>query len=146
MWRVQSSMVRVVRCTLYRHCHHCHSHYQKCWCRIHLLRCLRSNRLLILHHLATCILQQNCCGRDACGGSDGGGGSGGGGGDGGGVSSLHTGFCVISALCFAGFISPSGNCCPLNHKGISSPSVFLDHPEVHGSICVSQWSVQCLYW
>ena len=37
---------------------------------------------------------ENHCGRDACGGS----------GDGG-VSSLHTGFCVIGAFRFTGFIS-----------------------------------------
>ena len=71
---------------------------------------------------------ENCCGRNTCGGSYGGGG---------GVSSLHTGFCVIGVLRFAGFISSSGNCCPLNPKGISSPSVFFVHPEVQVSICVS---------
>ena len=83
---------------------------------------------------------ENCCGLNACGGS-------GGDGDGGsGFSLLHTGFWIIGALCFASFISSFGNCCPLSHKGTSSPSVFLVHPEVQGSICISQWSVQCLYW
>ena len=51
-------MLMVVRCTLHCHCHHCHCQYQKCLCRIHLLRCLRSNRHPILFHLATCIVQQ----------------------------------------------------------------------------------------
>ena len=58
MWRVQSSMHRLVRCRLYRHCHHCHCHYQKCQCRIHFIRCMRSRRHPILYNLATCILQQ----------------------------------------------------------------------------------------
>ena len=49
----------------------------------------------------------------ACGGGDGGGG--------GGVSSLHTRICVIVDFRFAGFISSSGNCCPMNHKGSSCP-------------------------
>ena len=48
---------------------------------------------------------ENCYGRNACGGGYGGGG---------GVSSLHTGFCVIGTLRFAGFISSSGNYYPLN--------------------------------
>ena len=43
-------------------------------------------------------------------------------------------------------ISSLGNCFPLNHKGISSPSMFLVHPELQWSIYVSQGSVQCLYW
>ena len=51
-----------------------------------------------------------------------------------------------SAPLFAGFICSSGNDCPLKHKGTNSPSVFLIHPEVQGSVCVSQRSVQCLYW
>ena len=51
-------MLRVVSCTLHRHCHHCHCHYHKCRCRIHLLCCLQSNHHPILYHLATCILQQ----------------------------------------------------------------------------------------
>ena len=80
---------------------------------------------------------ENRCGHDAFGGRDGGVG-------GGGVSSLHTGFCVIGAFRFAGFISSSGNRYPLNYRGISSPSVFLIYPAVQGSICVSQRSVQCL--
>ena len=50
------------------------------------------------------------------------------------------------SFCFADFISSSRNCCPLNHKGTSSPSIFLIHLEVQGSICVSQWYMQCLYW
>ena len=66
-----------------------------------------------------------------------------GGGDG--FSSLHTGFCVTGVFCFAGFISSSGNCCPLNHKGTNSPSLFLVHTEVQGSICISQRYVQCFY-
>ena len=139
-------MLRVVRCTLFRHCYHCHSHYQKCWCRIHLLRCLRRNHHPILYHLAMYNVYlarsaENLCGHDACGGGDGCDG-----GDGSSVSLLHTKFCVIGAFCFAGFISSSGNCCPLNHKGTSSTSVFQVHREVQGSIYVSQPSVQCLYW
>ena len=51
-------MLRVGRCTLHRNCHHCHCHYQKCRCRIHLLRSLKSIRHLILYHIATCILRQ----------------------------------------------------------------------------------------
>ena len=58
----------------------------------------------------------------------------------------HMGFCLISSFRFAGFISTSGNCCPLNHKGTKSPSIFLVHPDVQRSICVSQCSMQCLYW
>ena len=132
-------MLRVVSCILHCHCHHCHSHCQKCRCRIHLLRCLRSNRDPILYHLATCILQQ--------------------------VLRIVVGAMLavvvmvlvvflrylrdsafIGDLRFAGFISSSGNCYLMNHKGTSSTSVFLVHPEVQGSICVSQRSVQCLYW
>ena len=48
----------MVRCTLYRHCHHFHCHYQKCPCQIYLLRCPRRNGHAILYYLATCILQQ----------------------------------------------------------------------------------------
>ena len=55
---------------------------------------------------------ENRCGSDACGG-------------GGGVSLLHTGFCVISAFHFVGFISSSGNSWSLNHTDTSSPSVFV---------------------
>ena len=55
---------------------------------------------------------ENRCGSDACGG-------------GGGVSFLHTGFCVISAFHFVGFISSSGNSWSLNHTDTSSPSVFV---------------------
>ena len=137
-------MLRVVTCTLHGHRHHCHCHYQKCRCQTYLLCYLRSNHHQILYHLATCILQQvlKIVLGDACGG---GGGSGDGGG-GSGVSSLHTEFCVIGAFCFAGFISSSGNCCPLYHKDTSSPSVFLVHPQVQGPISASQRSVQCLYW
>ena len=51
-------MLWVVRCTLHRHCDHCHCHYQKCQYRIRLLRCLRSNRHLILYPRARCILVQ----------------------------------------------------------------------------------------
>ena len=67
------------------------------------------------------ISAENHCGCDACAG---------GGGGGGGVSSLPTGFCVIGAFRFACFISSSGNCCSLNHKGTSSSSIFLVHTEV----------------
>ena len=84
--------------------------------------------------------EENLCRSDACGG----GASSGGGGGGGGVSSLHKGFCVIGAFCFAGFISTSGNRCSLNRNGKTSLSVFLVHPEVQESICVNQRSVQCL--
>ena len=132
-------MPRVVRCTIHRHCNHCHCHYQKCHCRIHLLCCLRSNYHTILYHFATCILQQV---PKIVGGA---------------MLVvvvvvvvvfllLHTGFCVTGVFCFAGFISSFGNCCPLNHKGTSSPSTFLAHPEVQGSTFVSQRSVQWLYW
>ena len=41
------------------------------------------------------------------------------GGGGGGVSLLHTRFCVIADFRFACFVSSSGICCPLNHKGTS---------------------------
>ena len=51
-------MLRVVRCILHRHCPHCHCHYQKYRCRIHLIRCLRINHHAILFHLATCFFQQ----------------------------------------------------------------------------------------
>ena len=61
----------------------------------------------------------------------------------GGVCLLHIGFCLFGVLRLVGFMSSSGNCCPLNRK--SSQPVFLVHPEVQGSICVSQWPVQCLY-
>ena len=80
---------------------------------------------------------ENCCMRHACGGSGAGVG---------GVSSLHMRFRVIGVFRFAGFIISSGNFYLLNHKDISSPSVFLIHPRVQGSICISQWPVQCLYW
>ena len=85
---------------------------------------------------------ENLCGCDACGGAAGAGAAGAGGT---GVSLLHTRFCIIGAFRFAGFISSSGNCCPLNRKGKSSLSIFLVHPETQGSIFVSQSSVQCLY-
>ena len=107
---------------LHRHCHYCQSHWQTCPCRI--------------HHSYFAASAENLCWGDACGG-----GAGSGGGDV--VSSLNTGICVIGAFRFAGFISPSGNCCPLNHE--SSPPVFLVNPEVQGSICVSQRFVPCLY-
>ena len=48
-------MLRVVRCTLHRHCR---CHYQKCRCRIHLLRYLQCNHHPILYHLAAYILQE----------------------------------------------------------------------------------------
>ena len=51
-------MLRLVRCILHGHCHHYHCSYQKCQCRIHVLRCLRSNRYSILYHLATNILEK----------------------------------------------------------------------------------------
>ena len=107
-WRAQSSMFRVCRCTLYCHCHHYHCHYKKCQCRIHLLHFMWSNRNPILYHLATCFLQQVLLKIF--------------------VGAmlvvvvlllvvvvvvvvvflrLHAGFCVISAFCFAGFISSS---------------------------------------
>ena len=138
-------MLRAVSCTLYRQCHQCHCHYQKCRRRIHLLYCLRSNHHLILYHLATYKVYlatgaENHFWGDACGGGGGCGGCGGCSGD---VSLLHTGFFVIGPFRFAGFINSSGNCCQLNHKGTSSPSVFLVHPEVQGSICVKG---QCFYW
>ena len=90
-------------------------------------------------HFATSV--ENLCGRDACSGGAGsgsgsGGGSGGasGGASGGGGSSLHTVFCVIGAFRFAGFISSSENCCPLNRKGKTSPSLFFVHPEGQGPV------------
>ena len=55
---------------------------------------------------------ENRCGSDACSG-------------GGGASLLHAGFCLISAFHFVGFISSSGNSWSLNHKGTSSPAVFV---------------------
>ena len=62
---------------------------------------------------------ENRVGRHACGGN---GGSG--------VSSLHT----ILTFVFSGFISSSGNCFPLNHKGTSctpwSTKVNLRQPAV----------------
>ena len=64
---------------------------------------------------------ENCCRRDTCGDDDGGGG--------GGIFSLHTRFCVIGDFRFAGFISSSGNCCPLNHRGTST-RVNLGKPTV----------------
>ena len=73
---------------------------------------------------------ENLCGRGDCGG---------GAGD---AFLLHTEFCVTDAFLFAGFISSSGNCCPMNRKGKSSPSGFLVHPGVQASICVSERSVQ----
>ena len=135
-------MLRVIRCTRYCQCHHCNCHYQKCWCRSHLLYCLRSNQHPILYHLAKYNVYlarsaENRCWCDACGGDHGCGGCGGG------VSLLHTGFCVIGAFRFTGFISSSGNCCSLNHKGTSSVAIFLVHAEVQWSICVKG---QCLYW
>ena len=51
-------MLRVLRCTFHRHCHHCHFYCQKCWCRIHLFHCLQSSRHPILCHLAKCIFAQ----------------------------------------------------------------------------------------
>ena len=104
-------MLRVVRCILHRHCHYCQSHWQTCRCRI--------------HHSYFAASAENLCWGDACGG-----GAGSGGGDV--VSSLHTGICVIGAFRFAGFISPSGNCCPLNHE--SWPPVFLVNPAVRAML------------
>ena len=133
-YKIQSCILRVVRCTSHRHCHHCHCHHQTCRCRIHLLCCLRSNYDPILNHLAMCILQQvlkivvvTMAMVVA-------------------LVVLHKLFCVIGGFRFAGFISTSGNCYPLNPKGTSSPFIFLVHPDVQGSICVSQRSVQYLYW
>ena len=74
---------------------------------------------------------ENLCGCDVCGG---------GAGRGGGVSSLHMRFCVIFASRFVVSISLSENCRPLNQKGKISPSVFLVHPDVQGSICARQLS------
>ena len=51
-------MLWMGRCTLHCHCYNCHCHYQKCQYWIHLLLCLWSNRHPILHHRATCVLQQ----------------------------------------------------------------------------------------
>ena len=51
-------MLRIVRCTIHRHCHHCDCHYQKCQCRIHLHCCLQSNHHPVQYHLETHILQQ----------------------------------------------------------------------------------------
>ena len=129
-------MRRLVRCTFLCHCH------QKCQCRNHLLYCLQSNGHPILYHLSNVYFATSAkklCGCNACGG--------GAGSVGGVVCLLHMGIYVIGAFCFAGFISSSGNCCwPLNGKGKSSLSVFLIHPEVQWSVCVSNWSVLCLYW
>ena len=139
-------MFRVFRCTLHRNCHRCHYLYQKCWRQIHLLSFIVCEAIIIRFYTSFQRVfptsAENRCGYDAYGG----GGEGGGGGWGGdGFSSLHTGFCVTGAFCFAGFISSSGNCCPLNHKGTNSPSLFLVHTEVQGSICISQRYVQCFY-
>ena len=77
---------------------------------------------------------ENCCGRDTCGGDDGGGGGGGG------VFLLHTRFCVIGDFRFAGFISSSGNCCPLNHKGTST-RVNLRKPAVYAMLVLIKLKV-----
>ena len=72
-------MLRVVKCTLHRHCHHCHCHYQKCRCQIHLLRCLRrqsSSESIPSCNVYFATSDENRCRRHACGGGDGGGGGG----------------------------------------------------------------------
>ena len=121
MKRVKSFILRVVRCALHRHYHHCCCHYQKCRCRIHLSLKSSPDPIPFCNvYFATSA--ENRCGCNACDGC-------GSGGD----SSLHTGICVIGACRFAGFIISSINCCPLNHKGASSPFVFLVHPEVEGT-------------
>ena len=129
-------MLRVGRCTLHRNCHHCHCHYQKCRYRIHLLRCQSSSNSIPSCNVHFATNAENLCGCDLCGCAAG---------RGGGVSWLHMGFCVIFASRFVVFISSSGNCRPLNRKGKTSPSVFLVHSDVQGSICARQLSVQCLY-
>ena len=116
--------------------HHCHCHYQKCRYRIHLLRCQSSSNSIPSCNVHFATNAENLCGCDFCGGAAG---------SAGGVSSLHMRFCVIFASRFVVFISSSGNCRPLNRKGRTSPSVFLVHSDVQGSICARQLSVQCLY-
>ena len=128
LW-VQRSMLRVVRSTL-------HCLYQKCRYRIHLLRCQSSSNSIPSCNVHFATNAENLCGCDICGGAA----------ASGGVSWLQMGFCVIFASGLVVFISSSGNCRPLNRKGKTSPSVFLLHPDVQGSICARQLSVQCLYW
>ena len=75
MYQVQSSMLWVVKCTLPRHCHHCHCHYQKSQYQIHLrrLRSSPSSDSIPLCNVYFATSAENRCGRDACGGGDGGG-------------------------------------------------------------------------
>ena len=139
MLRVQRFILRIVRCTIHRHCNHCHCHYQSCQCRIHFPCYLRRNYYPVLYHLTTWAFQQ--------------------------VPKtvvatmlvmvrvvvvvflvLHTGFDVIVTFWISDFISSSGNRCSLNHKGTSWPSTFLVHPELQWSTFVSQRSMQWLHW
>ena len=65
-----------------------------------------SSNSIPIYNVFFALNAESRCGHDACGGGSGGGG----------VSLLHTGLCIIGAFDSAGFISSSGNCCPLKQK------------------------------